>query len=79
MITLLHRIRWLSGNLPTNPGDSDLTLGLERSPGGGNGNPLQYSCWENTRDKGAWWTTVHGVTELDTTNHEKKKKYKTYQ
>ena len=36
--------------------------GLGRSPGEGNGNPLQYSCLENSMDRGAWWTTViHGV------------------
>ena len=35
--------------------------------GEGNGNPLQYSCLENPIDKGAWWATVHGVAELDTT------------
>ena len=34
-----------------------------RSPGGGNGNPLQYSCLENSMDRGAWWATVHGVTK----------------
>ena len=39
-----------------------------RSPGEGNGNPLQYSCLENPMDRGAWWATVHGVSkELDTT------------
>ena len=38
-----------------------------RSPGEGNGNPLQYSCLENPMDGGAWWATVHGVPELDTT------------
>ena len=38
-----------------------------RSPGGGHGNPLQYSCLENPMDRGAWWATGHGVTELDTT------------
>ena len=39
-----------------------------RSPGGGNGNPLQYSCLENSTDKGAWPATVHGVAkELDKT------------
>ena len=37
--------------------------GLGRSPGGGNGNPLQYSCLENPIDRGAWRATVHGVTE----------------
>ena len=35
--------------------------GLGRSPGEGNGNPLQYSCLENPMDRGAWWATVHGV------------------
>ena len=37
--------------------------GLGRSPGGGNGNPLQYSCLENPMDRGAWWTVVHGVAK----------------
>ena len=37
--------------------------GLGRSLGEGNGNPLQYSCLENSMDKGAWWATVHGVTK----------------
>ena len=38
---------------------------LGRSPEGGNGNPLQYSCLENPMDRIAWWATVHGVTESD--------------
>ena len=46
------------------------SLGLipesERSPGEGNGYPLQYSCLENPMDGGAWWATVHRVAELDT-------------
>ena len=37
--------------------------GLGRSPGVGNGNPLQYSCLENCQNRGAWWATVHGVTK----------------
>ena len=39
----------------------------ERSPGEGNGNPLQYSCLENPMDRGALWATVHGVAKSDTT------------
>ena len=38
-----------------------------RSPGGGNGNPLQYSCLENPGDRGAWWATVHTVAKSDMT------------
>ena len=37
-----------------------------RSPGGGHGNPLQYSCLENPMDRGAWWATVHGVAKIRT-------------
>ena len=44
-------------NLPTNAGDLGSIPGLERSPGEGNGNPLQYSCLENFMDRGAWWAT----------------------
>ena len=40
-----------------------LIPGLGRSPGGGNGNQLQYSCLENSRDRGAWQATVHGVAK----------------
>ena len=40
--------------------------GLGRSPGEGNGNPLQYSCLENLMDRGSWWATVHRVAESDT-------------
>ena len=50
-------------NPPTNTGDEGTIPGSERSPGGGNGNPLQYSCLENPMDRGAWWATVHGVAE----------------
>ena len=52
-------------NLPANAGDTrDLgsISDLRRSPGVGNGNPLQYSCLENSMDRGAWWATGHGVT-----------------
>ena len=55
-------------NLPVNAEDVGLILGLGRSSGEGNGNPLQYSCLGNPMDRGAWQATVHGVTkELDTT------------
>ena len=53
-------------NLPANAGDLGSILGLERSPGGGNGNPPQYSCLENSVDKGAWWATVYGVAKSQT-------------
>ena len=43
-----------------------LIPGLRRSPGGENGNPLQYSCLENSMDRGAWWATVHGVAKSGT-------------
>ena len=46
-----------------NAGDPGLIPGSGRSPGGENGNPLQYSCLENPMDRGAWWATVHGVAE----------------
>ena len=51
----------------SNAGDLGSIPGLGRSPGEGNGNPLQCSCLENPRDGGAWWATVHGVAESDTT------------
>ena len=49
-----------------NEGDLGSIPGSGRSPGEGNGNPLQYSCLENSMDGGAWWTTVHGVTKSRT-------------
>ena len=57
-------------NLPASAGDirdTGLIPGLGPSPGGGNGNRLEYSCLENPMDRGAWQATVHGVAELDTT------------
>ena len=47
-----------------NAGGLGLIPGSGRSPGEGNGYPLQYSCLENSMDRGAWLVTVHGVTEL---------------
>jgi len=57
-------------NPPVNAGDSGdagLIPGSGRSPGGGNGNPLQYSCLGNPMGREAWWATIHEVTELDMT------------
>ena len=54
---------------PANAGgarDLDLIPGSERSPGEGNGNPLQYSCLGNPMDRGAWRATVHGVAKSRT-------------
>ena len=53
-------------NLPASARDVGSTLGLGRSPGEGNGNPLQYSCLTNPMDRGAWWATVHGVAQSQT-------------
>ena len=46
-----------------NAGDEGLIPGSGRSPGKGNGNPLQYSCLENPKDGGAWWAVVYGVAQ----------------
>ena len=56
-------------NLPANARDArdgGLIPGLGRSPGRGSGNPLQYSCLENSMDGGAWWTTAHRITKSQT-------------
>ena len=51
---------------PCNAGDLGSLPGSGRSPGEGNGNPLQYSCLQNPMDGGAWWATVHGVAKSRT-------------
>ena len=45
-------------------GDPSSIPGSGRSPGEGNGNPLQYSCLENPKVRGSWWSTIHGVTRV---------------
>ena len=62
-------IKWSPGgsavkNSPDNAGDLGLIPGLGRSPGEGNGNPLQYSRLENPMDRGAWQAIVHGVVTV---------------
>ena len=49
-----------------NAGDLSLVAGSGRSPGEGNSNPLQYFCLEDSRDRGAWWATGHGVVKSRT-------------
>ena len=68
---LASQVQLAVKNSPTDigePGDTGLISGLGRVPGGGNGNPLQYSCLENPRDRGAWGVgvvgaSVHGVAK----------------
>ena len=72
---MIHRISWslrpfslVAQRLVSacNAGDPGSIPGLGRSPGEGNGNPLQYSCLENPMNGGAWWATVHGVAKSRT-------------
>ena len=55
---------WLNEETSCNTGDWSLIPGLERYPGKGNGNPLQYSCLSNSMDRGAWRAIVHGVEKV---------------
>ena len=66
-------------NLPGNARDMSSIPGFRRSPGEGNGNPLQYSCLGNPMNRGAWWATVYGVAkiiryDLVTKQQQKKKR-----
>ena len=57
--------RWLSGKqYAYKCRRHGLIPGLGRTPGVGNGNPLQYSCLENSMDRGAWWDTAHGLQRV---------------
>ena len=66
-------------NPPASAGDGryvGLIPGSGRSPGGENDYPLQYSCLENSIDRGAWWATVNGATKSDMTEHNSNNKFK---
>ena len=70
LLLLASQVSLVVRNLPANAGDVRALgsiPGLGRSPGGGHGNPLWYSCLENPMDRGAWWATVHRVTQSQTT------------
>ena len=56
-------------NPPANAGDTGSIPGWGRFPGGRNGNPLQYSCWDSPMDRGAWKAIVLGVADSDVTEH----------
>ena len=59
--------QWLSSKESARSAEDTGSIpGWGRSPGGGHGNPLQYSCLENPVDRGAWWATVHGVIKSQT-------------
>ena len=60
-----HVAQWQK-NPPANAGDTGSIPGSERSPRGENSNPLQYSCLENSMDRGAWQAAVHGVIKSQT-------------
>ena len=74
LLSYLYKVMGFSGGSDSkestcnagDAGDASSIPGSGRSPGGGHGNPLQYSCLENPTDKGAWQATVHGVTKSRT-------------
>ena len=59
-------VAWMVEESTCNAGDPGLIPGSGRSSGEGNGYPLQYSCLENSTDRGVWWATVHGVAKSQT-------------
>ena len=69
-VSILVLLGFLGGVVVKNPspsaGDMGSVPGLGRSSGVGNSNPLQYSCLENSMDRGVWWAKVHGVTKSQT-------------
>ena len=66
-VITIRAYRWLRGKgAAYNTGESSSIPGTGRPPGGGNGNPLQYSCLQKLKDRGAWGPTVHGVAKIQT-------------
>ena len=68
-LVVASQVALVGKNPPANAGDlgdAGLIPGLGRSPGGGHGNPCQYSCLENPTDRGVWWATVHRVEKSRT-------------
>ena len=71
-VSICYVLKWASEvalavkNPPANAGNMGSPPGSARSPGGGHGNPLQYSCLENPMDQGAWQAAVHRVTKNPT-------------
>ena len=66
LVTRASQVALVVKNPPANTGNIrnvSLIPGLGRSPGGGNGNPLRYSCLENPMDRGPWWVRIHAVTK----------------
>ena len=63
-------------NPPASAGNAGLILGLGKTPGEGNGNPLQYSCLENPMARGSWWATVYGLQRVghDLANKQQQQK-----
>ena len=69
IVTRASQVVLVVKNPPTNAGDirhADLIPRMEKYPGGEHGNPLQYSCLENPKDRGAWQAIVHGVSKMST-------------
>ena len=69
LVTALKLLGFPVSEVPANAGDTRDAGSIResgRSPGVGNGNPLQYSCLQNSMDRGAWWATVHGALKGQT-------------
>ena len=81
-LSLTSQVTLVVKNLPASAGHMRDTGSIPesgRSPGVGNGIPLQYSCLENSMDRGAWQTTVHEIAESDTTEQQSTAQHSTAQ